>query len=129
MSLHNQILITTGGSEAIMFGFLTCLNPGDEVIIPRTLLCQLQWLCRAGRRECGTYSFRIETGFALPPIEDFEKVITPKTKAIIICSPNNPTGYLYSRAEMEKLKAICLKHNLYFFRMKLTGSSVMTGNM
>lgn len=112
---HNQILITTGGSEAIMFGFFTCLNPGDEVIISEPFYANYNgFACAAGVNVVPITS-TIETGFALPPIHDFEKVITPKTKAIIICSPNNPTGYLYSREEMEALKEVCIKHNLYLF--------------
>ncbi len=112
---HEQILITTGGSEAIMFGFFTCLNPGDEVIIPEPFYANYNgFACAAGVTVVPITS-RIETGFALPPIADFEKVITNKTKAIIICSPNNPTGYLYSREEMEALKIICIKHDLYLF--------------
>lgn len=112
---YDQILITTGGSEAIMFGFFTCLNPGDEVIIPEPFYANYNgFACAAGVTVVPITS-KIETRFALPPIEDFEKVITPKTKAIIICSPNNPTGYLYSKHEMQELKEICLKHNLYLF--------------
>ncbi len=112
---HEQIIITTGGSEAIMFGFFCCLNPGDEVIIPEPFYANYNgFACTAGVNVVPITS-HIETGFALPPIEDFEKVITPKTKAIIICSPNNPTGYLYSRNEMEALKKICLKYDLYLF--------------
>ncbi|MBL7723709.1 MAG: pyridoxal phosphate-dependent aminotransferase [Chitinophagaceae bacterium] len=112
---HDQILITTGGSEAIMFGFFTCLNPGDEVIIPEPFYANYNgFACAAGVNVVPITS-RIETGFALPPIADFEKVITGKTKAIIICSPNNPTGYLYSQEEMEALKNICIKHHLYLF--------------
>jgi aspartate aminotransferase len=112
---HEQILITTGGSEAIMFGFFTCLNPGDEVIIPEPFYANYNgFACAAGVKVIPMTSY-IESGYALPPIEDFEKVVTEKTKAIIICSPNNPTGYLYSRGEMEALKNICLKHNLYLF--------------
>ncbi len=112
---HEQILITTGGSEAILFGFFTCLNPGDEVIIPEPFYANYNgFACAAGVNVVPITS-RIETGFALPPIHDFEKVITNKTKAIIICSPNNPTGYLYSREEMEALKEICIKYNLYLF--------------
>lgn len=112
---HDQILITTGGSEAIMFGFFACLNPGDEVIIPEPFYANYNgFACAAGVTVVPITS-RIETGFALPPISDFEKVITHRTKAIIICSPNNPTGYLYSREEMEALKKICVQHNLYLF--------------
>lgn len=112
---YDQIIITTGGSEAIMFGFFTCLNPGDEVIIPEPFYANYNgFACAAGVNVVPITS-QIENGFALPPIHDFEKVITTKTKAIIICSPNNPTGYLYSRDEMEALKDICVKHNLYLF--------------
>jgi aspartate aminotransferase len=112
---YDQTLITTGGSEAIMFGFFTCLNPGDEVVIPEPFYANYNgFACAAGVNVVPIKS-TIETGFALPPIEDFEKVITSKTKAIIICSPNNPTGYLYSRKEMEAVKDICIKHNLYLF--------------
>jgi len=112
---YDQILTTTGGSEAIMFGFLTCLNPGDEVIIPEPFYANYNGFACAAGVNVVLITSSIETGFALPPIEDFEKVITNKTKAIIICSPNNPTGYLYSREEMEALKKICLKYNLYLF--------------
>ena len=112
---HEQIIITTGGSEAIMFGFFCCLNPGDEVIIPEPFYANYNgFACAAGVNVVPITS-TIETGFALPPIEDLEKVITSNTKAIIICSPNNPTGYLYSRGEMEALKEICIKHDLYLF--------------
>ncbi len=112
---HEQILITTGGSEAIMFGFFTCLNPGDEVIIPEPFYANYNGFACAAGVTVVPITAHIENGFALPPIADFEKVITHKTKAIIICSPNNPTGYLYSREEMEALKQICLKHGLYLF--------------
>lgn len=112
---HEQIMITTGGSEAILFGFFTCLNPGDEVIIPEPFYANYNgFACAAGVNVVPITSY-IETGFALPPIEDFEKVITDKTRAIVVCSPNNPTGYLYSRAEMEALRDICIRHNLYLF--------------
>ena len=112
---YDQIMITTGGSEAIQFGFFTCLNPGDEVIIPEPFYANYNgFACAAGVNVVPITSY-IENSFALPPIEDFEKVITPKTKAIIICNPNNPTGYLYSKGEMEALKDICIKHHLYLF--------------
>lgn len=110
-----QIIITTGGSEAIIFGFMACMDPGDEVIIPEPFYANYNgFAVEAGVIVKPIYS-AIETGFALPPIEDFEKAITPKTKAIVICNPNNPTGYLYSAAEMEVLKQIIIKHNLYLF--------------
>lgn len=111
----NQIMITAGGSEAIIFGFMSCLNPGDEVIIPEPFYANYNGFAVMAGVNVVPITSHIETGFALPPMEDFEKVITPKTRAIVVCSPNNPTGYLYSRDEMEKLKTICLKHNLYLF--------------
>lgn len=112
---YDQIMITTGGSEAIMFGFFTCFNPGDEVIVPEPFYANYNgFACAAGVKVIPITS-HIENGFALPPIDDFEKAITPTTKAIIICSPNNPTGYLYSRAEMLAIKEICLKYDLYLF--------------
>jgi aspartate aminotransferase len=112
---HNDIIITTGGSEAIMFGFMTCLNPDDEVIIPEPFYANYNGFAVAAGVTVVPITSSIETGFALPPIEAFEKVITEKTKAIVICSPNNPTGYLYSKDEMNKLKDLCLKYNLYLF--------------
>jgi aspartate aminotransferase len=112
---HEQILITTGGSEAILFGFFTCLDAGDEVIIPEPFYANYNgFACAAGAIVVPITS-HIETGFALPPIDAFEKAITKRTKAIVICNPNNPTGYLYSKAEMDALKEICIKHDLYLF--------------
>ncbi len=112
---HEQIMITTGGSEAILFGFLSCLDAGDEVIIPEPFYANYNGFACAAGVSVVPITANIETGFALPPIADFEKVITSKTKAIIICNPNNPTGYLYSKREMEALREICLKHSLYLF--------------
>lgn len=112
---YDQIIITTGGSEAIMFGFFTCFDAGDEVIIPEPFYANYNGFAVAAGVKVIPVTSYIDNGFALPPIEDFEKLITPKTKAIIICNPNNPTGYLYSRDEMEALKKICLEHNLYLF--------------
>jgi aspartate aminotransferase len=112
---HDQIIITTGGSEAILFGFLACMNPGDEVIIPEPFYANYNGFATEAGVHVVPVTSHIESGFALPPLEDFEKLISEKTRAIIICNPNNPTGYLYSRHEMEELKAICLKHDLYLF--------------
>jgi len=112
---HTQIIITTGGSEAIIFGFMACLDEGDEVIIPEPFYANYNgFAVEAGVTVVPITSY-IETGFALPPIDDFEKAITPRTKAIVICNPNNPTGYLYSREELETLRDIIKKHNLYLF--------------
>ncbi len=112
---YNQIIITTGGSEAILFGFMSCLDAGDEVIIPEPFYANYNGFAVEAGVKVVPITSRIENGFALPAIEDFEKAITPKTKAIIICNPNNPTGYSYSQAEMEQLKQLILKHNLYLF--------------
>jgi aspartate aminotransferase len=111
----NEIIITTGGSEAILFGFMACLDSGDEVIIPEPFYANYNGFAIQADVVVKPISSSIETGFALPPIEEFEKAITPKTKAIVVCNPNNPTGYLYSAEEMETLKNIVIKHNLFLF--------------
>jgi aspartate aminotransferase len=110
-----QIIITTGGSEAILFGFMACMDPGDEVIIPEPFYANYNGFAVEAGVLVKPITSSIENGFALPPIEDFEKAITPKTKAIIICNPNNPTGYLYSKEEMDILQKIIKKYNLYLF--------------
>lgn len=112
---YTQIIITTGGSEAILFGFMSCLDAGDEVIIPEPFYANYNGFAVAADVVVKPITSSIDSGFALPPIEDFEKAITPKTKAIVVCNPNNPTGYLYSKEEMETLKQIVLKHDLYLF--------------
>lgn len=111
----DQIIITTGGSEAILFGFMACMDAGDEVIIPEPFYANYNGFAIEAGVTVKPITSSIESGFALPPIEDFEKAITPRTKAIVICNPNNPTGYLYSKEEMEVLKQIILKHNLFLF--------------
>lgn len=111
----DQILVTTGGSEALYFGFMACLNPGDEIIIPEPFYANYNsFAIQAGVKVVPIKS-SIEDGFKLPSIEDFENAITDKTKAILICNPNNPTGYLYSKDEMETLKSIVAKHGLFLF--------------
>ncbi|HWB24352.1 MAG TPA: pyridoxal phosphate-dependent aminotransferase [Chitinophagaceae bacterium] len=112
---HTQIIVTTGGSEAILFGFMACLDEGDEVIIPEPFYANYNGFAVEAGVTVVPIPSSIETGFALPPIEDFEKAITPRTKAIVVCNPNNPTGYLYSEAEMRTLGNIVRKHNLYLF--------------
>jgi aspartate aminotransferase len=112
---HNHIIITTGGSEAILFGFMACMDAGDEVIIPEPFYANYNGFAVEADVTVKPITSNIENGFALPPISAFEKAITSKTKAIVICNPNNPTGYLYSKEEMEVLKQIILKHNLYLF--------------
>lgn len=112
---EKQIIITTGGSEAILFGFMACLDAGDEVIIPEPFYANYNGFAVEAGVTVVPITSHIENGFALPPIEAFEAKITPRTKAIVICNPNNPTGYLYSASEMEQLKNIIVKHNLYLF--------------
>ena len=112
---YNQVIVTTGGSEAILFGFMSCLDAGDEVIIPEPFYANYNGFAVAADVVVKPVTSYIDTGFALPPMDEFVKAITPKTKAIVICNPNNPTGYLYSEEEMEVLKQIVIKHNLYLF--------------
>lgn len=109
----NQIIVTTGGSEAILFAMMCCLDPGDEIIIPEPFYANYNGFAVAAQVNIKPISSSIQDGFKLPPIEDFEKNITARTKAIMICNPNNPTGYLYSQAEMNVLRDLCIKHNLY----------------
>ncbi len=110
---HNDILVTTGGSEAIIFAFLSVLNLGDEVIIPEPFYTNYNGFAMQAGVKIVPVTSKIENNFALPPIAEFEKLITEKTKAILICNPNNPTGYLYSKEELEQLRDITLKHDLY----------------
>lgn len=112
---HDDIIITTGGSEAILFGFLACLDAGEEVIIPEPFYANYNGFATEANVVVKPITSSIKSGFALPPIEDFEKAITERTRAIMICNPNNPTGYLYSRQEIETLKTIVQKHDLFLF--------------
>ncbi len=112
---HTEIMITTGGSEAIIFAMLACMNPGDEIIIPEPFYTNYSGFANEAGVNVVPITSKIENGFALPPIADFEKVITDKTKAVIICNPNNPTGYLYSKEELYQLKELALKYDLFVF--------------
>jgi aspartate aminotransferase len=112
---HNQILVTTGGSEAILFTMMATMDPGDEVIIPEPFYANYNGFAVAAGVKVVPVPSTIENGFALPPIEAFEKLITPRTRGIMICNPNNPTGYLYTKEELLKLKEIVLRHNLFLF--------------
>ncbi len=109
----NNIIATTGGSEALLFTIGSITDPGDEIIIPEPFYANYNGFSTASGVKVVPVISKIENNFALPKIEDFEKLITPKTKAILICNPGNPTGYLYSEAEIEKLKQIVLKHDLF----------------
>lgn len=109
----DQIMVTTGGSEALVFAFMTCFNPGDEVIIPEPFYANYNgFAVMAGVKVVPVMS-SIDTGFALPAIEAFEQLITERTKGILICNPGNPTGYLYSEHELQQLRDIAVKHDLY----------------
>lgn len=110
-----DILVTNGGSEAITIAMQACLNEGEEIIIPEPFYANYNGFACSSDVVIKPIMSYIENGFALPSIAEFEKVITPKTKAICICNPNNPTGYLYSRAELEALRELCLKYDLYLF--------------
>ena len=110
-----EMIVTTGGSEAIMFAMITCMNPGEEIIIPEPFYANYNGFSVATDVKVRPINSVIENGFALPPISAFEQAITPDTKAIMVCNPNNPTGYLYSREELELLKEIVLKHDLFLF--------------
>ncbi len=111
----HQIIITTGGSEAILFAIMSCMDPGDELIIPEPFYANYNGFATSAGVTIVPIPSGIETGFSLPPIEAFEQAVTERTKAIMICNPNNPTGYLYSKEELEVLKEICLKHDLFLF--------------
>ncbi len=111
----SDVMVTTGGSEALFFGFTACLNPGDEVIIPEPFYANYNGFAETTGVKVVSVSASIEDGFALPPIAEFEAKITDKTKAILICNPGNPTGYLYSEEELKQLEAIVKEHDLFLF--------------
>jgi aspartate aminotransferase len=112
---HEQILITCGGSEAIEIAMMSCLNTGDEILIPEPFYANYNGFSCQADVVVKPIKSVIENGFALPPIAEFEKLITPKTKAIMICNPGNPTGYLYSKEELELLKQLVVKYDLFLF--------------
>jgi aspartate aminotransferase len=111
----DNLLVTTGGSEALIFGLMTTCNPGDEVIIPEPFYANYNGFAVMAGLTVVPVTASIESGFALPPVEEIEKKITAKTKAIVICNPGNPTGYLYSKEELEQLASIVKKHDLFLF--------------
>ena len=111
----DEIIITAGGSEAIMFAYMACLNPGDEIIVTDPSYANYMAFAISCGAIVKSVKTHIEDGFKLPPVEEFEKQITPKTRAILICNPNNPTGYLYSKKEMLQIRDLVQKYNLYLF--------------
>ncbi|UOQ54816.1 pyridoxal phosphate-dependent aminotransferase [Hymenobacter cellulosivorans] len=108
-----DIIVTSGGSEAIFFALMSCLNPGDELIVPEPFYGAYTAFAVATDVRIVPVTSHMADGFALPPIEEFERRITPRTKALLLCTPNNPTGYVYSRQELEQLKDLCVRHDLY----------------
>ncbi len=111
--VKEQIIVTTGGSEAILFSMMACLNAGDEIIIPEPYYANYNGFAKEAGVHIQTVQCFIEDGFALPPVDAIDNMITERTKAILICNPNNPTGYLYTQEELESLRTICQKHNLF----------------
>ena len=111
----SNFIITNGGSEALLFSMMSCIDEGEEVIIPEPMYANYIGFAMSGNIKVKPIPCNIENGFALPPIAEFEKLITSHTKAILICNPNNPTGYLYSKEELEVLRQLVLKYDLYLF--------------
>jgi len=111
----SEILVTSGGSEALLFGLMSCMNTGEEAIVPEPFYANYNGFAITAGVIVKTVKSKIENGFALPPISEFEKLITPRTKAIMVCNPNNPTGYLYSEAELQDLGNLVFKYDLYLF--------------
>lgn len=124
----DDIIVTTGGSEAVLFAFMACLNPGDEIIVPEPAYANYMAFAVSAGAVIKSVPSSIETGFALPPVEEFEKLITDRTKAILICNPNNPTGYLYTRSEMNQIRDIVKKHDLYLFSDEVYREFIYTGS-
>ncbi len=124
----DDIIITTGGSEAVLFAFMACLNPGDEIIVPEPAYANYMAFAISAGATIKPIVSTIEEGFALPHIGDIEKLITPKTRGILICNPNNPTGYLYTRDEMNRLRDLVRKHDLFLFSDEVYREFIYTGS-
>lgn len=123
-----DIIITCGGSEAVLFAFMSCLNPGDELIVTEPAYANYMSFAISAGAVIRSVATTIEEGFSLPKIDEFEKLINPRTKAILICNPNNPTGYLYTQKEMNQLRDIVKKHNLYLFSDEVYREFIYTGS-
>lgn len=123
----DDIIITSGGSEAVLFAFIACLDPGDEIIVPEPSYANYMAFAISAGARIVTVPSSIETGFALPSVEEFEKLITPRTKGILICNPNNPTGYLYTQREMDALRDIVKRHDLFLFSDEVYREFCYTG--
>lgn len=114
----DDIIITCGGSEAVLFAFMSCLNPGDEIIVPEPAYANYMAFAISAGAKIRTIATTIDEGFSLPKVEKFEELINDRTRAILICNPNNPTGYLYTRREMNQIRDLVNKYDLYLFLMK-----------
>ncbi len=123
----DDIIITAGGSEAVLFAFMACLDPGDEIIVPEPAYANYMAFAISCGAKIVTVPSSIDTGFALPSVEEFEKLITPRTKGILICNPNNPTGYLYTMKEMIQLRDLVKKYDLYLFSDEVYREFCYTG--
>ena len=124
----DDIIITSGGSEAVLFSFLACLNPGDEIIVPEPAYANYMAFAISAGAVIRTITTTIEEGFALPKVEKFEELINDKTRAILICNPNNPTGYLYTRREMNQIRDLVKKYDLYLFSDEVYREFIYTGS-
>lgn len=123
-----DIIITTGGSEAVLFAFMSCLNPGDEIIVPEPAYANYMAFAISAGAVIRTVSTSIEEGFALPKVERFEELINERTRGILICNPNNPTGYLYTRKEMNRIRDIVKKYDLFLFSDEVYREFIYTGS-
>ena len=123
----DDIIITTGGSEAVFFSFMACLDPGDEIIVPEPAYANYMAFAISSGAVIKTIPSTIDEGFALPSVEKFEELITPRTKAVLICNPNNPTGYLYTQKEMSQLRDIVKKYDLFLFSDEVYREFCYTG--
>ena len=123
----NDIIVTTGGSEAVLFAFMSCLDPGDEIIVPEPAYANYMAFAISAGATIKTIPSSIENGFALPPIEEFERLITPRTKGILICNPNNPTGYVYTQREMNQLRDLVKKYDMFLFSDEVYREFCYTG--
>lgn len=123
----DDIIVTTGGSEAVLFAFMACLDPGDEIIVPEPAYANYMAFAISAGAKIVTVPSNIDNGFELPPVEEFEKLITPRTKGILICNPNNPTGYLYTMKEMLQIRDMVLKYDLFLFSDEVYREFCYTG--
>lgn len=124
----DDIIITSGGSEAVLFAFMSCLNPGDEIIVPEPAYANYMAFAVSAGAKIRTIATSIEEGFALPKVEKFEELINERTRGILICNPNNPTGYLYTRREMYQIRDLCKKYDLYLFSDEVYREYIYTGS-